>query len=82
MSRIKMLILFVLILLLVLIFFQNREAVEFHFLWWKFQTSLFILPVVSIISIIVGFMLAKILSFGKKKKIKDQLKEKILPSDK
>ena len=68
MSKPKLIIFFIVILLLVIVILQNPDAVTLRFFWWKIEMSLFVIPIVIIVSIGIGFFIASVRTSRRKKK--------------
>jgi uncharacterized integral membrane protein len=60
MSRIKMIIIFIIILLLTIVILQNQNAITLRFLFWDIEMSVFAIPIIVILSIIIGYLIATI----------------------
>lgn len=60
MSRTKLIIVFIIILLLTILVMQNLNTITFQVLAWEIEMSAFVIPVIAIVFFGLGFFLAKI----------------------
>ncbi len=75
--KFKTLLILFILLIFVIILFQNLEKVSIHLLFWEFEmVPLFILfPLTLFLGVIIGFLLSS--SRKKKKQLKDNNEEEI-----
>ena len=60
--KIKTIAILVLVAILLIIFFQNMQVVEFRLLFWEISMSRIILfPLILITGVLIGYVLAKLL---------------------
>ena len=75
MSRSKLIIIFLIILLLVILIMQNLGDITFKLFWWNIPMRIYAIPIIAVVSLILGYILGKF--FGSSKKVKkepDELK--------
>ncbi|MCF7794221.1 MAG: hypothetical protein K9N09_10045 [Candidatus Cloacimonetes bacterium] len=71
--KFKSILALIIFILIVIIFVQNTEVVEFKVFFWKLQMSRIILyPGILVIGIIIGYIIAKI---NRHKNYKEKLKQ-------
>jgi len=59
MVKIRITILIIIIFIIADIILQNPNAITINFLWWEFSMSIFAMPVIVIISVAAGYLIAK-----------------------
>jgi len=60
MFKAKLIFLIIIILFLFIIILQNLSAVRLNILWWHIEMSLFAIPVIIILSMAAGYIIATI----------------------
>jgi uncharacterized integral membrane protein len=68
MSKFKKIILIILLILLIVIIVQNTEKLSFRVLFWSIDFPKYVLPVIIILCVAAGYLLAGLSRSGSKKK--------------
>ncbi len=68
MSKFKKIILVILFVLLIIIIIQNTDIVSFHLLFWPINFPKYVLPIIIIVCIAIGYFLAGLFRSGGHKK--------------
>ena len=71
MSKPKVALILIFVILFVIIIMQNLNSITFHLLWWNFEMSVFTIPIIAIVSFLIGYFIAKITGSAKDKKEMD-----------
>ncbi len=58
MNRAKIILLIVLVVLFIIILLQNTHVITLNLLFWEVDTSAFYIPVVMVLSISIGYVIA------------------------
>lgn len=72
-NKAKAIILGTILLLFIIILLQNTHEITLNVLFWEINTSTFYIPVVIIISAVIGFYIAKAIEKKKKKRNDEML---------
>lgn len=68
MSKLKVIILIIFIIILCIVIIQNTSTFAIRFLFWEFQMSIFAIPIIAVISIVIGYLISALRIRSRRKK--------------